>query len=174
MCSSDLFARQPTISVLMPVFDPRPEILDAAIRSVREQAYPQWELCIADDASTNSAVAAVIRRHAAADPRIKVRFRDARGNISAASNTALEMASGDFVALFDHDDLLPPLALYWVVESLNRHPDARIFFSDEDKVDEHGRRFDPYFKSDFNHALLLAQNMISHLGVYRQIGRAHV
>ena len=162
------FPRQPTISVLLPVFNPEPAILDAAIRSIRKQAYPHWELCIADDASTNPSVATVIRRHANADPRIKVRFRDTRGNISAATNTALEITTGDFVALFDHDDLLPPLALYWVVESINRHPDARIFYSDEDKLDERGRRFDPYFKSDFNHVLLLAQNMISHLGVYRR------
>lgn len=165
---SAAFGRQPTISILMPVFDPAPVILDAAIRSVRAQAYPHWELCIADDASTNPAVEAVIRRHAAADARIKVRFRDARGNISVASNTALEMATGDFVAFFDHDDLLPPLALYWVVEAINRHPDARILYSDEDKVDERGRRYDPHFKSDFNHVLMLAQNMISHLGVYRR------
>jgi glycosyltransferase involved in cell wall biosynthesis len=165
---SAAFGWQPTISILMPVFDPNQAVFDAAIRSVRAQAYPHWELCIADDASANPAVAAVIRRHAAADARIKVRFRDTRGNISAATNTALEIATGDFVALFDHDDLLPPLALYWVVESINRHPDARIFYSDEDKLDERGRRFDPYFKSDFNHVLLLAQNMISHLGVYRR------
>jgi len=165
---SAAFPRRPTLSVLMPVFDPEPAILDKAITSVRDQAYPLWELCIADDASTNPAVAAVIRRHAAADPRIKVRFRGHRGNISAASNTALEMATGDFVALLDHDDLLPPLALYWVAESINRHPDARLFYSDEDKIDGRGRRFDPHFKSDFNHVLLLAQNMISHLGVYRR------
>jgi GT2 family glycosyltransferase len=152
----------------MPVFDPDPAILDAAIQSVRDQSYNRWELCIADDSSSNPAVADVLRSHSNADPRIKLHFRNARGNISAASNTALEMATGDYVALFDHDDLLPPLALHWVVESINRHPDAQILYSDEDKIDEQGRRFDPYFKSDFNHVLLLAQNMISHFGVYRR------
>lgn len=162
------FWLQPTISILMPVFDPDPAILDAAIRSVRDQSYTHWELCIADDASSNPAVADVLRSHSNADPRIKLLFRDARGNISAASNTALEMATGDYIALFDHDDLLLPLALHWVVESINRHPNAQILYSDEDKIDEQGRRFDPYFKSDFNHVLLLAQNMISHLGVYRR------
>ena len=162
------FPLQPTISIVMPVFDPDPAILDAAIRSVRNQSYTRWELCIADDASSNPAVADVLRRHGNADARIKLYFRDARGNISVASNTALEMATGDYVALFDHDDLLPPLALHWVVESINRHPEAQILYSDEDKVNEHGRRFDPYFKSDFNHVLLLTQNMISHFGVYRR------
>lgn len=162
------FRLQPTISILMPVFDPDPAILDAAIRSARDQLYTRWELCIADDASSNPAVADVLRGHSNADPRIKLHFRNERGNISAASNTALEMATGDYVALFDHDDLLPPLALYWVIESINRHPDAQILYSDEDKIDGRGRRFDPYFKSDFNHVLLLAQNMISHLGVYHR------
>lgn len=162
------FRLQPTISIVMPVFDPDPRILDAAIRSVRNQSYSHWELCIADDASSNPAVAAVLRRHATADPRIKLHFRSARGNISAASNTALTMATGEYVALFDHDDLLPPLAVHWVVEAINRHPDAKMLYSDEDKVDERGQRFDPHFKSDFNHPLLLAQNMISHLGVYRR------
>lgn len=162
------FRLQPTISIVMPVFDPNPRILDAAIRSVLHQSYSHWELCIADDASSNPAVATVLRRHATADPRIKLHFRAARGNISAASNTALTMATGEYVALFDHDDLLPPLALHWVVKAINRRPDAKVLYSDEDKVDERGQRFDPYFKSDFNHPLLLAQNMISHLGVYRR------
>ena len=162
------FRLQPTISIVMPVFDPDPRILDAAIRSVRDQSYSRWELCIADDASSNPAVATVLRRHAEADRRIQLHFRAARGNISAASNTALAMATGEYVALFDHDDLLPPLALHWVVEAINRHPNAKLLYSDEDKVDERGQRFDPHFKSDFNHPLLLAQNMISHLGVYRR------
>jgi GT2 family glycosyltransferase len=165
---AEAFPLQPTISIAMPVFDPDPAVLDSAIRSVRDQSYSRWELCIADDNSSNSAVGDVLRSHSAADPRVKLHFRQARGNISAASNTAIEMAAGNYVALFDHDDLLPPLALHWVVESINRHPNAQIIYSDEDKVDQQGRRFDPYFKSDFNHALLLAQNMISHFGVYRR------
>ncbi|NBT13101.1 MAG: glycosyltransferase family 2 protein [Planctomycetia bacterium] len=165
---SAAFPRQPTISVIMPVFNPRPSILDAAIRSVRQQSYPHWELCIADDASTDPGVRDTLARHVAADQRIKLHLRDACGNISAASNTALGLATGDYVALFDHDDLLPPLALHWVVDAINRHPEARLLFSDEDKVDGRGRRFDPHFKSDFNHLLLLAQNMVSHLGVYRR------
>lgn len=162
------FALQPTISVVMPVFNPPPAVLEAAIESVRVQSYPHWELCIADDASSDPTVISALRRHAAADPRIKLRLRSTRGNISAASNTALELATGDYVALLDHDDLLPPLALHWVAEAINRRPQAQVLYSDEDKVNEHGHRFDPYFKSDFNHVLLLAQNMVSHLGVYRR------
>lgn len=162
------FAVAPTISIVMPVFNTQPKILEEAIQSIRNQVYEGWELCIADDVSTAPEVRAILERHAAADPRIKVRFRTSRGNISAASNTALEMATGEFVALFDHDDVLPPHALYWVVEAINRHPDAALLYSDEDKIDGSGRRFHPYFKCDFNHELLLSQNMVSHLGIYRR------
>lgn len=162
------FHHRPTISVLMPVFDPDPAVLEAAIRSVCDQSYPHWELCIADDASLNPAVIAVLKEHLQKDSRVKVRFRDMRGSISAASNSALELATGEFIALLDHDDLLPPLALHRFVEAINRHPSAKVLYSDEDKVDASGRRFDPHFKGDFNHVLLLAQNMISHLGVYRR------
>ena len=162
------FSVVPTISVIMPVFNTAPQILEEAIQSVRDQAYERWELCVADDLSTVPEVRRILERHATADPRIKVRFRTSRGGISATSNTALEMATGEFVALLDHDDILPPHALYWVAEAIDRHPDAAILYSDEDKIDGDGRRFHPYFKCDFNHELLLCQNMVSHLGVYRR------
>ena len=166
--SSRSFAVAPTISVVMPVFNTPADLLEEAIQSVRAQAYERWELCIADDASTAPHVRGMLERHAAADPRIKVRFRTSSGNISEASNTALEMATGEFVALLDHDDVLPPHALYWVAEAVHRHPDAALIYTDEDKLDADGRRYDAYFKCEFNHELLLSQNMISHLGVYRR------
>lgn len=162
------FTVKPRISVVIPVFNTVPWMLEEAIQSVRTQIYDRWELCISDDVSTDPAVRTLLERHAAADDRIKVHFRTSRGNISASSNSALEMATGEFVALLDHDDVLPPNALYWVVEAINRHPDAVLLYSDEDKLDADGQRCDPYFKCDFNHELLLAQNMISHLGVYRR------
>ncbi|MDD2759952.1 MAG: glycosyltransferase [Methylomonas sp.] len=157
----------PVISVLMPVYNPPIPVLDAALLSVRGQLYPNWELCIADDASTDPAVRETLERHCREDRRIKVVYRESNGHISRASNSALELAQGEFVALFDHDDLLPEHALYWVADAINRHPDAALIFSDEDKIDESNRRYDPYFKSELNYELLLAQNMVSHLGVYR-------
>ena len=105
---------QPLISIVMPVFNPPADYLRAAIRSVQAQFYPHWELCIADDASTDPAVAALLREAEAADPRIKIAWRERNGHISAASNSALELATGAFVALMDHDDLLTPDALYQV------------------------------------------------------------
>lgn len=159
--------RQPVISVLMPVYNPDPAWLDAAIISVRQQIYDHWELCIADDASTLPAVRAVLERHAREEARIKIVFRVQNGHISAASNSALSLVSGEWVALLDHDDLLSEHALLWVAEAINRHPEGELFYSDEDKVDENGRRFGPYFKCNWNPDLFYSHNLITHLGVYR-------
>ena len=158
---------QPLISVVMPTYNTPSEWLAKAIDSVRHQVYANWELCIADDASTDPAVRATLARYAATDPRIKVCYRERNGHISAASNSALELAAGEFVALLDHDDELAAHALSAVALELNLHPDADLIYSDEDKIDEEGRRFDAYFKPDWNPELLTGQNYISHLGVYR-------
>src|SRR3954469_3665944 len=157
----------PLISILMPVYNPDPGHLSAAIDSVLEQIYPHWELCIADDASTDPAIAPLLAGYAARDPRIKGVTSPVNGHISAASNLALELATGEFTALLDHDDLLAAHALYMVAAELERHPEADLIYSDEDKIDDAGRRHDPHFKSDWNPELFLSQNMISHLGVYR-------
>lgn len=160
--------RRPRISVVMPVFNTDPVWLRRAIDSVREQVYSDWELCISDDASTDPRMREILQEYAAADSRIKVVFRTKNGHISANSNTALELASGEFVALLDCDDELPPAALYWVADTVNRIPDVCLIYSDEDKIDEDGRRFQPYFKPDWNESLMLSQNMFSHLGVFRR------
>lgn len=160
-------AYRPLISVLMPVYNTDERWLRRAIDSVREQLYGNWELCIADDASTRPEVGRMLRRFQSLDPRIKVAFRTENGHISAASNSALDLVAGEFIALLDHDDVLPVHALEAVVHELNRHPDADIVYSDEDRIDESGRRYDPYFKPDFSHELFLGQNFISHLGIYR-------
>jgi len=158
---------KPLISIILPVFNPGLDAFDQAIQSVIGQAYPYWELCIADDASTQPGVREIIEKHAQADKRIKVIYRQVNGHISAASNSAIALASGDFFVLFDHDDTLHPLALFLVVKVINDHPDVEIIYSDEDKLTSAGKRFEPYFKSDFDDALVLSQNMVSHLGVYR-------
>jgi GT2 family glycosyltransferase len=158
----------PLISVVMPAYNIDPAILSAAIESVRRQIYPDWELCVADDASTLGGVRECLKAAAAADPRIKVAFRTENGNICAASNTALELATGDYVVLLDADDLLAEDALFWVADAIASHPDVDLIFSDEDKLDGEGRRFDPHFKSAWNPALMLSQNAFSHLGVFRR------
>ena len=160
------FARKPLISVLMPVYDATECHLRLAIESVIKQSYPNWELCIADDASPSPHVRQVLEEYKSKDSRIKVVYRPVNGHISAASNSALELVSGSYVALMDHDDELSPHALHFVVGEINAQPKARVIYSDEDKINGAGKRFDPHFKPDWNPDLLLSQNYISHLGVY--------
>ena len=163
----DTWVHPPLISVVMPTYNSPLEFLRQAIESLERQIYPNWELCIADDCSTQPHVRALLTQKSAADPRIKVCFREKNGHISAASNSALALASGPWTALFDHDDLLTEDALFFVAQHIVKHPDAQIIYSDEDKVNELGERFSPHFKSDWNPELFFTQNYLSHLGVYR-------
>lgn len=160
------FARRPKFSILVPTYNSNEQFLREMIASVRDQIYPDWELCIADDASTDPRVREVLNEAASADSRIKLVLRETNGHISEASNSALALATGDYLVLLDHDDVIPPHALYMVALYINRRPDARMFYSDEDKLNEAGRRTTPYFKSDWNPQMFLTQNMFSHLGVF--------
>jgi len=162
------FRRHPLISIVMPVYNPELVYLSAAINSVRAQIYENWELCIADDASTDAMVAPSLNNYAAADSRIKLTFRERNGHIAACSNSALQLANGEWVALLDQDDLLPEHALAVVAATIRDHPEAGLIYSDEDKIDQSGARCSPFFKPDWNPELLLGQNYISHLGVYRR------
>lgn len=157
----------PLISIVMPVYNPPEVWLRRAIESVRDQYYPNWELCIADDASTEPHVARVLAEFSNADARIKVEHRSRNGHISAASNTALQLATGEFCALLDHDDELAPHALAEVVYALQKSPELEFIYTDEDKIDEGGYRSDPYFKPDWNPDLLNGQNYTCHLSVFR-------
>ena len=158
---------KPVISIITPVYNTPEPFLRAAIDSVLAQIYPHWELCLADDASTAHHVRQVLAEYAARDARIKVNYRETNGHISAASNAALQSATGQFVALFDHDDTLTPDALFWVARELEQYPDAALFYSDEDKLNYDGEPANPYFKCDWNYDLFLSHNLITHLGVYR-------
>lgn len=159
------FSHAPLISILMPVVNPSPAHLRAAIQSVQVQFYPVWELCIALDASTAPSIATLLRQARAHDSRIKMTTHD--GQATAASNAALRLATGQFVAKLDHHDLLSPRALFEAATRIAANPEIDIIYSDEDQIDESGGRSMPYFKSGWNPDLMLAQNMINHLGVYR-------
>ena len=158
----------PVISVVMPVHNTKAEWLREAIDSVRGQIYPHWQLCIADDASIVPHVRDILEHYCALDSRIQIIYRPEGGHISAASNSALGLATGDFVALLDHDDVLSEHALYHVAAALQRNPDAMILYSDEDKLAEDGSRTEPHFKSDWNPDLFFSQNYICHLCVIRR------
>ncbi len=157
----------PLISVLLPVYQTPERWLRKCIESVMNQAYQRWQLCIVDDASPDGQVMAVLREYAARDRRIEVARRTQNGHISEASNSALTLARGSFVALLDHDDELRPHALIEVAEAIVSQPGLALLYTDEDKIDAKGHRFDPYFKPDFDPDLLRSQNYVCHLTVIR-------
>lgn len=159
---------KPLISVVMPTYNTDEVYLRACIDSVIAQSYPNWELCIADDASPKPHVRQILEAYAAQDARIRIVIRENNGHISHASNSALALASGEFIALLDHDDALPEHALLFVAQAIDATPDAQIIYSDEDKISADGQRFAPHFKSDWNPDLFYSQNYVSHLGVYRR------
>lgn len=166
---------KPLISVLMPTYNPKSEWLIEAIESVRKQIYPNWELCIADDASTDKTIRPILEYYQKEDSRIKLVFREINGHISAATNSALELAKGRYVGLLSNDDLLREHALFWIADAIVSNPSSGLLYSDEDKIDDLGRRYDPYFKSAWNRDLFLSHNMICHFGVFntdlvRQLG----
>jgi GT2 family glycosyltransferase len=161
-------AIKPLISILMPAYNTRPAELKAAIESVMAQTYWNWELCIADDASPNPEVGQLLETYSAADKRIKVLYRSQQGGISHAANSARQLAAGDYLAFLDHDDTLAPNALAYVCEAVNNSPDADLFYSDEDKIDEEGRRSEPFFKPDWSPDTLRSLNYVCHLLVLRR------
>jgi GT2 family glycosyltransferase len=155
------------ISIVMPVHNPDEEWLEAAIHSVLAQAYPHLELCIADDASTRPDVHAALQR-AAGDARVRVVYREQQGGIAAASNSAMELARGEYVGFVDHDDVLRPHALAAMAAYLRDHADADLVYSDEDKLLAEGGLGAPAFKPEYSPDRLLGENYINHFTVVRR------
>jgi GT2 family glycosyltransferase len=158
---------RPLISVILPVYNGDLTFLARAISSVRRQIYENWEICVADDASTDPRMRPFLEGLAREDRRIKVLFRERNGHISACSNSALSLARGEWCALLDQDDELAEDALAEVACETARNPGAAIIYSDEDFLDADGVRSNPFFKPSWNPELFLAQNYLNHLGVYR-------
>jgi glycosyltransferase involved in cell wall biosynthesis len=163
----EMLPRRPLISILLPVYNTDESWLRKCLDSVLGQLYPHWELCIADDASTAKHIRRVLEEYRAGDGRIRVVFREVNGHISAASNSALSLAAGEYVALLDHDDELTPDALFEMAVLLNRQHDADMIYSDEDKIDAQGKRHSPFFKPDWSPDTFLSLMYTCHLGVYR-------
>ena len=161
------FKDAPLISIITPVFNTPVAWLEAAIDSVLAQAYENWELILVDDASTDEVLLAALPIQAARDPRIHLDGLTESGGISAASNKALSIASGEWIGLLDHDDLLEPDALYQTAKLLQTHPDADLIHSDEDKLTEEG--YDaPLFKPDWSPDFFLSYNYICHFTTLRR------
>ena len=161
------FARSPVISIVVPVFNPPLPYLEALINSVKAQTYQHWELCLADASSeelTRVALNAVVR----SDPRFKLHQLESNLGIAGNTNAAIALATGQYVAFADHDDTLASFALFEVAKAINDHPDAELFYSDEDKLDTVGERVEPNFKPDFSPETLLSRNYICHLTVVKR------
>ncbi|MFW5328908.1 glycosyltransferase family 2 protein [Hydrogenophaga sp. ZJX-1] len=156
------FTSTPKLSIVMPTYNPDPVFFRKALDSVLAQTYSNWELCICNDCSTRPEAEEIVQEYLAQDDRIRYVKLEKNSGISGATNGAIELATGDWVCFLDHDDELTQDALHWVVDTINQRPQTRLIYSDEDKIDENGNRFEPYFKSDFNYELMLAQNMVCH------------
>lgn len=162
------FKNKPKFSVITPVYNVHPDWLNKCIKSVQNQLYENWELCLYDDASTNPETIACLSNWEGRDPRIKIKFGKNNKHISGASNEALRMATGDFVVLLDNDDELSREALFEGARALNNNSSLDFIYSDEDKISKSGRRFDPFFKPDWSPELMLSQMYTCHLGFYRR------
>ncbi len=163
------FTIEPKISIAVPTFNTPREFLIEMIESVLSQTYNKWELCIADGGSRGPYLKDILTSYALKDERIKVRFLDGNKGIAGNSNGAISLATGDFIALLDHDDLLAPFALFEVVKAINENPEADFIYSDEDKISEDGNcRCDPHFKPDYAPDTLRSYNYICHLSVIRR------
>ncbi len=164
--------KQPKISILMPVYNVDPKILEEAIESVKAQWYPNWELCLYDDCSTNLATVDYLKKLNTQSSKLKaleLQFGEVNLNISGATNKAYEMSSGDYLMLMDNDDMLRPNALYEIVKAINEHDNLDLIYFDEDKLDKFGSRIEPWFKPDFSPELMWSMMYPTHAVYSRKI-----
>lgn len=162
------FNFHPKISIVIPVYNVEEKWLLACINSLKDQIYDNWELCLADDASTETYIKPLLARLASEDSRIKVVFREQNGHISEATNSAIGLATGDYIGFMDNDDELAPNALFEIARSLNNDRTIDFIYTDEDKITTSGKRFDPFFKPNWNEELLLGHNYITHFVVVKK------
>ena len=161
------FKHKPLISIILPIYNTNQEHLAKCVESVIGQTYDNWELCVADDASTTD-VLGIVKKFAKGHKNIKWVRLDKNQHIAASSNEALKLASGEFVALLDHDDLLMPNALFEMARTINENPAADLIYSDEDKVEDGNGHMEPFFKPDWSPEFLFSCNYITHFAVLRR------
>lgn len=161
------FEYQPLISVLIPVYNIDSKYLTECLESILNQTYKNYEICLVDDCSTNEETIKTLKKYEK-NSKIKITYRKENGHISKATNDALKLAKGEFVALVDNDDTIESDALASIVKVLNENKNLDMIYSDEDKIDKNGNRCDPHFKPDFSPDTLLSLNYICHLTVLRK------
>jgi hypothetical protein len=158
----------PRFSVVTPVYNTKARDLEECIASVLSQSFGDWELCLIDDMSPDRRVRRVLDRAAGLDPRVKVMYRETNGGIVAASNDGLGIATGEFVALLDHDDVLEPDALEQVAALLNSDLEIDYVYSDEALMTEKGNIVERFYKPDWSPERYRSQMYVCHLSVIRR------
>ena len=160
------FSYSPKISIVVPLYKTPEKYLRRLVESIQQQTYTNWELCLSDGSGDNSPIAGILKEISAKDKRIKIISHDCALQISENTNSAIEAATGDFIAFADHDDELTPHALFECVKAINEKPETLVIYSDEDKMSMDGHKFfQPHFKPDYNPDLLCTVNYICHLFV---------
>ena len=160
------FEFEPKISLLVPLYKTPRKFFEELVECLKQQTYSNWELCLGDGTpKENEGIKDIIE----SDERIKYKALNENKGIAGNTNECIKLATGDFIALFDHDDLLPTFSLYEVVKAINENPEVEFLYSDEDKITTMDKpRFDPYFKPDFAPDTLRANNYICHFSVFKK------
>ena len=163
--SIEQFEKKPLVSIIMPTYNVEPKWLDIAIKSVENQWYTNWELCIADDCSTNQNTIDYL--HNIKNEKIKIKFLKKNLHISGSSNEALTLVTGEYIVMMDHDDEITLDALYEMVKCINE-TDADFVYSDQDLISVKGRCYGPLFKPDYSYDMVNSQNYINHLTMVKK------
>lgn len=160
------FEYEPKISIIVPMYNTKEKYLQELIYSVINQTYTKWELCLADGSSEKKDY---VEKLVSIDKRIKYKFLNENKGISENSNEALKLATGDYIALLDHDDILPIFSLYEVVKTINKDKEAEFIYTDEDKLmEEKENRMGPHFKQDYAPDTFLSYNYICHFSIFKK------
>ena len=165
------FDIEPKISIVVPMYNTNEVFFKELIESLINQTYQNWELCLADGSETQNEN---LKKYYESDKRIKYKFLNSNKGISENTNEAIKDATGDFIGFLDHDDLLPKETLYEIVKAINENEEVDFLYTDEDKIDEAGERFEPYFKPDFSPETLECNNYITHFVVVKKELIEHV
>ena len=159
------FDIEPKISIVVPMYNTNENFFKELVEGLINQTYQNWELCLADGSETQNKE---LKKYYESDKRIKYKFLNSNKGISENTNEAIKNVSGEFIGFLDHDDLLPKEALYEIVKAINENEEVDFLYTDEDKIDEEGERFEPYFKPDFSPETLECNNYITHFVVVKK------
>ena len=159
---------KPLFSFIIPTYNVSKKYLSECLNSLLNQSYENFEICIADDHSSLEETINTLKEYEKKDTRIKVKYRSKNGMISKASNTAIEMAKGDFIVLVDNDDTVEKDALYYLALAINENKNLDFIYTDEDKIDFSGKYMEPHFKADYSPDTLMSVNYICHLSCIRK------